>query len=283
MQVVLRAEFDPWSDDGQDAISLAVAMEKFGLDVTPVPMSIRPGLPRAFTRLLEKNPWGPKDVAITFGPPSRVAPAEYAGMARFNVGYAMPWAGEPHGWNDLDLVFVSSPADRERLGRDSVVAPIGFDESVWQTVRRDPLKPLRVLVREETQGVNQVWEKIEATDPAFDGDLLLAHDGLTRAELAALFQTCDVLVVTSEVARYGAEFAATGGVVIDRFGLQENWIHSDVGIVADGRSLLAALQWCRENRADVARMGERAAKWVRETMDWPVVIDGMVRKLEALG
>jgi glycosyltransferase involved in cell wall biosynthesis len=104
MRLLLRAGFDRYSGYGNDAVDLAVALEKRGVDVTPWPTGVLPGLPKAFTDLLTKTPVpGSYDVMMHFAPPFDCKPEEDAGLAAKTVGYSM-WErdrllpGDMNGW-----------------------------------------------------------------------------------------------------------------------------------------------------------------------------------------
>ena len=90
MRLILRAGFDRYSGYGNDAVDLAVALEKRGVDVTPWPTGVLPGLPKKFTDLLTKTPApGTYDVLLRFAAPFDCKPEEDAGLATKTVGYSM--------------------------------------------------------------------------------------------------------------------------------------------------------------------------------------------------
>jgi len=106
MRVLMRAGFDRYTGYGNDAIDLARFLERQGVDVIPFPLGILPGLPREFTRLLEKEPGGKRpDVVLQFSPPFDLKPKEFAHLAPKAVGYSM-WEKSKltpddmlgHGW-----------------------------------------------------------------------------------------------------------------------------------------------------------------------------------------
>lgn len=142
MRLVLRAGFDRFSGYGNDAVDLAVNLQKVGVDVVPLPISLLPGLPRKFTRLLEKDPRGRKDVVMTFAPPYDIKPWEFAKMAPVAVGYSM-WERTPllpedfdgHAWPHEIPEGVAPPVEMigqmraERFGTD------GGPANAWDGLR----------------------------------------------------------------------------------------------------------------------------------------------------
>ncbi len=94
MRVLLRSSFDTYTGYGNDAVDMAVWLQRMGVDVVPWPAGIMPGLPKQFTDLLTKEPSGEYDVALTFAPPFDVRPWEFAGLGRVAVGWSM-WERTP--------------------------------------------------------------------------------------------------------------------------------------------------------------------------------------------
>lgn len=105
MRLLLRTGFDRFTGYGNDAVDLAMALQRAGVDVTPWPTSLMPGLPREFLRMLEPEPRGPYDVAMTFAPPFDIRPVDFAQLGRIAVGYSM--------WERSKIV----PADMHGPGR----------------------------------------------------------------------------------------------------------------------------------------------------------------------
>lgn len=105
MRMMLRSAFDTYTGYGNDAVDMAVWFEKAGVDVVPWPTAVTPGLPRAFTDLLAKEPSGQYDLAVTFCPPFDLHPEDTAGLARTAIGWTM-WENAAlvrddmrgHGW-----------------------------------------------------------------------------------------------------------------------------------------------------------------------------------------
>lgn len=106
MRVLLRAAFDRYSGYGNDAVDMALFLADRGIDVTPLPESLLPGLPKKFTNLLTKDPTGPHDVVMSFMPPFDLRPWEYTHLAKVSVAYSM-WERSrltrrdmvDHGWD----------------------------------------------------------------------------------------------------------------------------------------------------------------------------------------
>lgn len=124
MRMMLKAGFDTYSGYGNDAVDMAVQLEKMGIDVVPWPSSIISGLPRAFTQLLQKDPGGDYDVALQFAPPYDVHPQEFAPYARTAVGWSM-WERTPLQRNDMKGHGWKNPGRRKHWwsagkGSDSI-------------------------------------------------------------------------------------------------------------------------------------------------------------------
>ena len=64
MRMLLRAGFDTLTGYGNDAVDMAMALDRAGVDVVLNPLSMRSGLPRKFTDLLHKEPVGEFDVIL---------------------------------------------------------------------------------------------------------------------------------------------------------------------------------------------------------------------------
>ena len=122
MRVVLTADFDTFSEAGLAAVDLAVNLEKAGVDLLPMPRSILPGLPRAFTRLLEKDPAGRKDWMLDAWPSG--------------ISVRRP---EEENLAHLFVPFPNAPGS----GPSSVLPP-GVDVD-WPVARRDVSAPPRFL------------------------------------------------------------------------------------------------------------------------------------------
>lgn len=105
MRMLLTAGFDTYTGYGNDAVDMAVQFNKMGIDLVPWPENIAPGLPRAFTDLLTKDPGGRYDVSMMFAPPFDIHPEKFAPLGDVAVGWSM-WEKTPlvredmrgHGW-----------------------------------------------------------------------------------------------------------------------------------------------------------------------------------------
>lgn len=179
-------------------------LEKAGADVTVHPTALLPGLPRAFTRLLEKDPRGPKDVLLHFAEPRRLRPDPDSQHLRLKVAYTMwertpiteddfaevdeaPWAtmrrdgtvdryeGSTRlGW--WDKVVVTCPMNREAfrpITPDEVpidVVPCGIDPKDWPFQRRDfsTGRPVRFLMVGMLAGRKDPFAFLNAWREAFE-------------------------------------------------------------------------------------------------------------------
>lgn len=309
MRVALSAVFSVFGERGVDGVDLAMQMQKHGIDVVPMPVAIVSGLPRAFTRLLERDPRGKVDAIVAYG-----ASHEINGMPgghAQNVAWLTPLPADwtpPTRWGEqFDLIIVQTPADlqsvRARWPSAKVrLIPLGIDEEQWPLRRRDPQrKPMVFLVDGAAQGrdplgkILSAWMEAKKVRPDFDAGLVVAGlpEGAkvegsftdARIDLAeyddrgrlGLYHATDALIEWRPT-RIALEFMATGGPVIGRkTGLAENWLHDDVGWCTNGIGHLGpALVDAWENRVQVARHGEAAATWVRQTADW----QGRIREFE---
>lgn len=265
MRVVLRAGFDRFSEAGMGAIDLAVNLEKAGVDVLPVPTSILPGLPRAFTRLLEKDPAGPVDVTLAVSPDAIIVSKD---------GVVRHW-------------FVGYPDRLASLAACAIV-PVtvlthGVDDE-WPVTRRNPATPTTFLALGQSDALQGAWAQA-ATVKEFDGLLVVrGSEAMNREQVVALYHSADVLILVpgQENSRVAVEFMATGGTVISRDQQEaQNWLSADVAYPLSD-SLKDLLLWCAGNRPEVVRKGALAASWIRQTHGWPVVTAKMTRVLEAL-
>lgn len=356
MRLVLRAGFDRYSGYGNDAVDLAVNLAKAGVDVVPWPLSLLPGLPAAFTRLLEKDPRGPKDVVLTFAPPYDVKPWEVARGATKLVGYSM-WERTPirpadlaahdwpadvaaggRAWEGLDLMVVTCPMNVEAFrGVDTEVpiqvVPCGIEPGDWPEPphRRDRDRPLQFLMvgmlngRKDPFALLDVWRDLKATVPGFDArlhlhtlapglhpalvdtygpDLTLSQRPLDRDGMVGMYHAADVMISVSRGEgnnKPAMEFMATGGTVMATdWGGHQNWLHRDVAYPLPGTlhqvddpaldaqefrvdpdALRATILHAWQHRDEVARKQALAGAWIRQTHAWPVVVDRLIRHLEA--
>lgn len=358
MRLVLKAAFDRFSGYGNDAVDMAVVLEKIGVDVTVMPTTITPGLPREFTRLLEKDPVGPKDVLLHYAPPWLIKPWNDIGVAPKAVGYTM-WERTPltmldfdemdwdsqdatnrlcerRAWDGMDLLLVTCPMNVEAFRNVDTVTPIkvapgGIVGDDWPMTTRSPAgRPMTFLMvgmlagsRKDPFLMLDAWREVKQENPDFDGRLILhtigrgLHPGienaypdvtistraLDRKGLVDLYHGADVMVSVSRgegCNKPALEFMATGGTVMaSDWSGHQNWLHRDVTYalpgtlqpigpgypgVSDFRVSKEALKetilraW--REPSEVARRGERAAKWVREIAEWEGLMERLVRTLE---
>lgn len=181
MRVVFRAPFDVYSGYGNDAVDIAMFLDKAGVDVLPMPTSILPGLPERFTALLTKSPSGPKDVTLTLASPMDLRPWQTAGQTPVNVGWTMwervpfrpadlddsgPWQMPDHAnhgapfqkraeegrmFDGLDSLLVTCPMNLDAFSpvNETVpmtVMPCGIDPDKWPTEKRLPDRPMTFLM-----------------------------------------------------------------------------------------------------------------------------------------
>lgn len=182
LRVVLRAGFDVFSGYGNDAVDMAVFMDKAGVDVLPWPTSVMPGLPERMAKLLMKDPRGQKDVVLTFAPPDAIRPWEFADLAPKAVGWTM-WERTPYLAADLADVpewQAADPGTKQRVpfaaraergdmfgGLDELIVtcpmnveafaevnhdvpvsviPNGIDPDKWPVEKRSPSRPMTFLM-----------------------------------------------------------------------------------------------------------------------------------------
>ena len=110
-------------------------MDELGVDVVPWADGLQAGLPRAFTRLLEKEPYGEYDAVLQFAPPYDIRPWRLR-QAERRFGWTM-WERTPmldsdfvddpewgeRRWDGMTRMFVTCPMNvgAERQRHDSVV------------------------------------------------------------------------------------------------------------------------------------------------------------------
>lgn len=348
MRVLLRAGFDRYSGYGNDAVDLAIWLERAGAQVTPWPISILPGLPREFTRLLERDPLGKKDLMFAFAPPYDLLPEVITKSAQKVIGYTM-WERSPllrsdfngRGWkkrtdmfSHLDELWVTCPMNVEAFRNvdENVpmrVFPCGIASAEWPEADRDPNRPLRFLMvgmlagRKDPFLAMEAWRQLKQEIPGFDAEFrlhTLAHGGvhpraaeaygpdmtittraLSRDELVRMYHDHDVMVSVSRGEgnnKPAMEFMATGGAVIatDWSGHQ-NWLRNDVGwklpvelrpcpteknaveAFTSVEDVKAAFLSAWKDRRGVRERGRRAARWIRDSHDWSVICEKMMRRM----
>lgn len=201
MKVLFQAGFDRFSGYGNDAVDMCVALDRIGIEVTPLPISLLPGLPNSFLRLLERDPRGPKDVVVQFSPPGQIRPWRLEGGRR-KVGYTMwertpftvgdfegDWSidGVPQDltWDGLDLMVVTCPMNVECLRpffpepKPMAVVPCGIEGDDWRVKERpqdDRMKFLMVGMlagRKDPFALLDVWRDLKKKRPDFDATLHL--------------------------------------------------------------------------------------------------------------
>lgn len=213
MRMILKAGFDTFSGYGNDGVDMAVALDRAGVDVVLEPTGIRSGLPPEFLKLLLKDPRGPADVALMFGPPQTIMPAGLAGRAPVLVGWSMwekdrlvredfknagwsrvsdrtvwwgkgrnPKDGKLRDWLDLMVVTCPDNVDAFRHLDDKVpyaVVPNGVDPKLFPVMERARDRPMRFASvgmlgpRKNPFATLAGWELAQQMDPAFDAQLIL--------------------------------------------------------------------------------------------------------------
>lgn len=280
MRVVLKAAYDRFSVEGSDAVDLAIALERIGIDLTLLPTSMMPGLPSEFTKLLEKNPTGPKDLLIQFGQMSR-PPAEFAPMPCFVFARHEILREHPlDGWHGA---MVTAPSDVELFDSYTIpfaVIPLGVMPGQWPARRRTGEKPTKFLMAAPDDEFLKIWDEV-AAEPGFDATLTTSRGDATQKEQVDVYHAHDVMVSTTDRNRAPVEFMCTGGVAMapDR-GENQNWLHPDMAIplakMPGGKDLDAAhvktqIRWAAQNPHVIRRMGESAAGLVAASMSWESV------------
>lgn len=201
MKLVLQAAYDGFSGYGLDAVDLAIALDGLGVDVTPWPTSLLPGLPRRFLRLLEKDPRGRKDVQVKFAPPQKIKPWDYhKDVAK--VGYSM-WERSPlavedfagSGWEKdgvpqnisyggLDTMIVTCRMNLDAFapfctGTKLQVVPAGIDPDAWPEKPRDTDNRMRFLMvgmltgRKDPFALLDAWRELKQERSDFNAQLTL--------------------------------------------------------------------------------------------------------------
>jgi glycosyltransferase involved in cell wall biosynthesis len=203
MRLVLRAGFDRYSGYGNDAVDLAVNLERHGVDVIPWPVAILPGLPREFTRLLEKDPGGRKDATLMFADVASVDPWEenWALATEKSFVYTM-WERTPllpsdvkagpgrrtKRWSSYGVtgLVVTCPMNVEAFRAVDPVIPIGvvpcgIEPDDWPAVARVRSSPTQFLMigmlggRKNPFAVLETWQHLKETEPDFADAQLHVH------------------------------------------------------------------------------------------------------------
>lgn len=120
MRLVFEAGFDRFSGYGNDAVDLAIHLEKAGVDVCLAPMGILPGLPGDFVRLLMKDPRGPKDAMLRFCPPQQMVFPPDHGIPKF--AYTM-WERTPMALQDFPGLVDSYDLEADEVTIETVTVP----------------------------------------------------------------------------------------------------------------------------------------------------------------
>jgi len=183
-------------------------MSRLGVDVVPWPMSILPGLPAEFCRLLEKDPGGRKDAALQFSDPAAFSDLkDWAPGAPKTFGYSMwerlpllhsdlPWhpvwqeEGEAARWrpfsSHLRGMAVTCPMNVDAFrpvdpDLAMTVGPRGIEPDDWPVAdRRGADRPFRFLLigvltsaRKDAFCVLEAWRWLKAQYPEFDAELVV--------------------------------------------------------------------------------------------------------------
>lgn len=195
------AAFDRFSGYGNDAVDIALGLDKQGFDVVPFPTAVMPGLDAAFVDLLGKSPTRPPDVALAFLPPFDLRP-QVASFGVPTVGWTM-WERTPmtprdfrgHGWRQgtnwraplgwLSRLVVTTGMNREAFepvaGDVPIsVVPCGIDADRWPTIERPrggrPLRFLNVgmlVGRKNPFALLETWRRLTKEVPGWDATLHL--------------------------------------------------------------------------------------------------------------
>lgn len=171
--------------------------------MVPWPLSILPGLPREFTRLLEKDPGGRKDAALQFSDPGAFADLKHwaPGVPKA-FGYSMwerlPLLHSDLGWRPderylaqwrpfsgyLRGMAVTCPMNIDAFRNVDpdlamTVVPCGIEPDDWPVHdRRGDDRPFRFLLigmltaaRKDAFCVLEAWQWLKANRPEFDAEL----------------------------------------------------------------------------------------------------------------
>jgi hypothetical protein len=262
VKVVVRGAVDVFSQDGQDTIALAVMLQDTGVcDVTLMPTRVLPGLPRAVTRLLEKDPFGEKDVVVAVGGvPSVEAVQQYAPKW---VLYSDRLTENP---SLEDWWAVAAPYPLPVPGHVTVL-PRPVDLKRWKPVEREWVAPLRFLTLGEQPEIAALWN--------MDGAVLDQTVPRTYDQAEHLFRTSHVvLALHPRMERAALEFMATGGVALTPQGPAA--VHPDCGLVlpsnrVEEEHLVAAVRHAVASRTSLRVVGDSAARYVAACHGWEAV------------
>lgn len=210
MKVMMKAPFDTYSGYGNDAVDMAIALAEAGIDLTPFPTSIVPGLPSQFLALLGKPGHGDFDMVFQFGPPQEIDSRVLKRLAPKRVGYSM-WERNPltvedfdfrigedkpndawfadrvmqqRAWDGLDRMIVTCPMNVDAFGHVDKVTPItvqpcGVDTKFWSEQTRDADRPFTFLSlgllagRKNPFALLETWSTMKRDMPEFDARLVL--------------------------------------------------------------------------------------------------------------
>lgn len=212
------------------------------------------------------------------------------------------------------------------------VMPLGIDVENWRERAEANDGPVRFLAvgtlgspRKNIFALLETWQQMKRDLPDFDAtlhlhslqkglhpgvaeaygpDVTLSQKPITRAELASLYRTHDVLVSTSRgegMNKPAMEMLSTGGTVIaGDWGGHREWATPGVtwsvpgemvqrGPDTQGRefeidrdALRAAMLQAASDRFDLARRGQVGARLMRDEFAWPVVAGRLIERLERI-
>lgn len=221
MRMLLQSGFDTFTGYGNDAVDMAVAFEKLGVDVVPWPTGLYPPLPRQFTDLLNKEPMGsPIDIALCFAPPYDIRPAEFASLATVAVGWTM-WERTPilrkdmlgHGWKDeetretwwgrhpgsldgrqkdwMDLMVLTAPVGERALHKldplvETAIVPNGIDPARFPEMERRSDRPFRFASIGMLTGRKNVFATLRAWELAQQIDPTFDAELILKTSTAGL-------------------------------------------------------------------------------------------------
>jgi glycosyltransferase involved in cell wall biosynthesis len=189
---------------GNDAVDMAVHLERLGHDVLPWPVNTMAGLPREFTDLLTKDPSEGRnaDAVLMFAPPFQIQPWEFKIRDVPAFGYSMwertpllrtdfDWPiDKPIGWAHYGLAGMAVTTAMnigafEAIDRylPMTVVPCGIDPDDWPVLKRPDHpaeganRPFRFLMhgalagRKNPFAVFGAWRDLKQRHPDCDAEL----------------------------------------------------------------------------------------------------------------
>lgn len=199
MEIKVRAHFDPTTEAGSNAVSVAVGLAALGAFVTLDPLSVKAGLPAPFTELLQRSGKPRADVGLQLGEAPTLYPKEIASMGPVAVGWAswdrfpltesdmtLPrdsgWsAGRTRYWSKADpesippalstkdylnLMVADCPETLKAILKLDpnvrvTTVPMGFDPKPFPVVERETDRPFRFLAMGNTYEIERTIEAFQ--------------------------------------------------------------------------------------------------------------------------